>query len=472
MRGLREVRPTPEQHKLILNTSPGIRIIRGAAGSGKTTTALLMLRMALGFLLAERKRTGRTEPIHAVVFTFNRTLAAYVASMADDAIKLAEAKPGDVILEVTTLAKYARSHFPELGNKILDKKDQDTLLKANALGIALEPDFVVGEIEYLLGRFLPTNLSDYLDAERTGRGTTPRVEKKLRLEILENVIKPYIEYKQENGVVDWNDLTFGLATKKGMSIDIAIVDETQDFSANQLRAVVNQLADPCYATFVLDTAQRIYTRGFTWKEIGLDVRPEHTYRLERNYRNTTEIATFASQLLDERNFDEDATLPLFSATAMGNRLPVIFSGKFSEQVSFAIDFIKAEVDLTKETAAFLHPKGGGWFSYLRGELTVNGLEYAETTRVGEWPEGDEQIALSTIHSAKGLEFDHVFLLGLSDECFIYEDDDDDDAYLRVRRLVAMAITRARKSVTLGYKSETKPSFIDLFDASTFEPKTP
>lgn len=470
MRGLREVKPTPEQHKLILNTSPGVRIIRGAAGSGKTTTALLMLRMALGFLLSEKKRTGRVEPIHAVVFTFNRTLAAYVENLAQEAVKLVGARPEDVTLEITTLAKYARNHFPD--PKILDRKDQDTLLKSKASSVGLAPDFLVGEVEYLLGRFLPANLADYLDTERTGRGAMPRVEKKLRAEILEKVVTPYIETKRKLGVVDWNDLILDLADNMGEPIDIAVVDETQDFSANQLRAVVNQLANPSYATFVLDTAQRIYTRGFTWKEIGLDVRPEHTHRLERNYRNTTEIATFASQLLDEKKLDEDATLPLFSASVLGNRLPVIFEGKFSEQVRYALDFIRKEVDLTLETVAFLHPKGGGWFSYLKNALTGKGLDYAVTTRVGDWPEGDEQIALSTIHSAKGLEFDHVFLLGLSDECFAYEDDDDDDNYLCVRRLVAMAITRARKSVTLGHKEETKPSFVDLFDASTFEHKKP
>lgn len=468
MKSLREVKPTPEQHKLILSTSPGVRIIRGAAGSGKTTTALLMLRMALGFLLSEKKRTGRSEPIRAVVFTFNRTLAAYVESMAHEALRLVGADPRYVNLEITTLAKYARTHLPR--HEILDRAAQDDFIKSKASEVGLDPDFLVGEVEYLLGRFLPTNISDYLDAERTGRGAMPRVEKKLRIEIIEKVIKPYTDFKAQKKVLDWNDLILDLVAKNFSKIDIAVIDEAQDFSANQLRAVVNQLADPSYATFVLDTAQRIYTRGFTWKDVGLEIRPEHTYRLEKNYRNTAEIAALASQLLDEKKLDEDATLPLFSVSDLGNRLPVIFQGTFPEQVSYALGFIRNEVDLSKETVVFLHPKGGGWFSYLKQSLEKGGLPYSVMTRVGEWPDGDEQIALSTIHSAKGLEFDHVFMLGLSDECFIYEEDDDDDDYLRVRRLVAMGITRARKSVTLGYKKETKPSFIDLFKPSTFEIK--
>jgi len=44
MRVLANVRPTPEQLAIVSRNRPGIEVIRGAAGSGKTTTALLRLR--------------------------------------------------------------------------------------------------------------------------------------------------------------------------------------------------------------------------------------------------------------------------------------------------------------------------------------------------------------------------------------------------------------------------------------------
>ena len=49
------------------------------------------------------------------------------------------------------------------------------------------------------------------------------------------------------------------------------------------------------------------------------------------------------------------------------------------------------------------------------KLQENDIEYCELTRSSIWPTGSENIALSTIHSAKGLEFDHVLMPGLNQE---------------------------------------------------------
>ncbi|WP_416221498.1 3'-5' exonuclease [Rhodoferax sp.] len=43
--------------------------------------------------------------------------------------------------------------------------------------------------------------------------------------------------------------------------------------------------------------------------------------------------------------------------------------------------------------------------------TLGVLEYVEITKSRDWP-GAENVALSTIHSAKGLDFDHVIIIGL------------------------------------------------------------
>ncbi|UKD11516.1 hypothetical protein L3V59_00030 [Burkholderia aenigmatica] len=189
--------------------------------------------------------------------------------------------------------------------------------------------------------------------------------------------------------------------------------------------------------------------------------------LGRNYRNSKEIAVFAAQLLQGTRLDEDGTLPSSTEAIANGRLPVVLEGRYSAQVAQALAYIDAEVDLTTETVGFLHAKGGGWFDYLRAALDAAGLDFAELTRVNEWPPGDEAIALSTIHSVKGLEFDHVFMLGLSDECFSHGDEDEDEEYLRVRRLVAMGITRARKTVTIGYKADSRPKFVELMEQGTY-----
>jgi DNA helicase-2/ATP-dependent DNA helicase PcrA len=64
--------------------------------------------------------------------------------------------------------------------------------------------------------------------------------------------------------------------------------------------------------------------------------------------------------------------------------------------------------------------------------------------------GDGRVALMTLHAAKGLEFDAVFLTGLEDGVFPHaralkgEDPDDSEDMAEERRLCYVGFTRARK----------------------------
>jgi len=75
--------------------------------------------------------------------------------------------------------------------------------------------------------------------------------------------------------------------------------------------------------------------------------------------------------------------------------------------------------------------------------------------------------LSTIASAKGLEFDHVVMIGLNAELFEHGSDEEDDRLTRLRRSVAMAVGRARKSVIIGYKKSDEPALVRYMKNSTF-----
>jgi DNA helicase II / ATP-dependent DNA helicase PcrA len=69
--------------------------------------------------------------------------------------------------------------------------------------------------------------------------------------------------------------------------------------------------------------------------------------------------------------------------------------------------------------------------------------------------GQDAIQLMTVHSAKGLEFDCVFISGLEEGLFPHENSISDPAGLEEeRRLMYVAITRARKRLYLSH-SQTR-----------------
>ena len=69
--------------------------------------------------------------------------------------------------------------------------------------------------------------------------------------------------------------------------------------------------------------------------------------------------------------------------------------------------------------------------------------------VSEHNENSDVVTLMTIHSAKGLEFDHVFIIGLEEGLFPHNNSlYDDDELEEERRLCYVAVTRAKKTLTL------------------------
>lgn len=68
--------------------------------------------------------------------------------------------------------------------------------------------------------------------------------------------------------------------------------------------------------------------------------------------------------------------------------------------------------------------------------------------------GGNYVSLMTIHCAKGLEFDHVFLIGMNDGTFpsYRSRDERDDGMEEERRLAYVAMTRARKDLFMTTNS--------------------
>ena len=78
-------------------------------------------------------------------------------------------------------------------------------------------------------------------------------------------------------------------------------------------------------------------------------------------------------------------------------------------------------------------------------------EIALYTDIEQYNESDDAVVMMTMHSAKGLEFPNVFLVGFEDCLFPGQRSiGDQDEMEEERRLCYVAITRAKRSLTISY----------------------
>jgi DNA helicase-2/ATP-dependent DNA helicase PcrA len=129
---------------------------------------------------------------------------------------------------------------------------------------------------------------------------------------------------------------------------------------------------------------------------------------------------------------------------------------FVTQEGFGKDAVALPVDEQSAAAAPLSLSGslpvpdadtGEIMSPLAAFLTHASLEAGDNQAQA----GQDAIQLMTVHSAKGLEFDAVFITGLEEGLFPHENSlSDADGVEEERRLMYVAITRARKRLFMSF----------------------
>ena len=259
---------------------------------------------------------------------------------------------------------------------------------------------------------------------------------------LEGLRRDIANYKKEGNLLDYEDLIDRSIETLENNHNIRaiireryrylLVDEFQDTSENNFR-LLKQLIDPAHPNLfaVGDDWQSIY--GFRNARLEYIVNMKaffpmvRTVKLRINYRSKREIVKLSNRFIARNRYRTSKKL-------------VSYSGKGGIVSAYTVKSMEEECRCIERIIAGCEGEicllyRNNW----QGERISKQLNQMEQLR-------EHPPLMMTIHASKGLEFDCVIIAGISDKIIPDPASDIEEE----RRLLYVALTRARKTLCLMY----------------------
>jgi superfamily I DNA/RNA helicase/mRNA-degrading endonuclease RelE of RelBE toxin-antitoxin system len=461
---------TPDQQQYVDQARPGITVLKGVAGSGKTTVGV--------YRAINRAMEGR----RVALLTYNRTLAAVTRSLVESLIG-----PLPDNLTVTNIDRWIAGLLEERGvavPKVLSDAEclpllEQALAEVRQTGteavLEQRATFFRDEVARVIKGAGLREERQYLQVERHGRKSALGPDQR---RAVWRVYEAYQRKLAEAGACDWRDpalLAYEELSLRPLAepYDDVVIDEGQDLTPVQLRIAQRLVrgggGDPSARSFLLlgDAAQTIYSRGFAWRQAGIAAQGR-TFTLRRNHRNTRQIAEAAAELLAHNELlkaGPDFVAPEW--TERNGARPIILECDTADRELRAVR--ERLLDLVGDQRfrvsdfAVICPTGD-LCEKVRNDLLAAGLPSA-FHRDEEFDVLEEQVKVLTIHSAKGLEFPVVFLVGLREGILPHrpplrlESEERTLELERQRTLLYVGITRAAEALYLVTTSGARSDFL-------------
>jgi DNA helicase-2/ATP-dependent DNA helicase PcrA len=455
----------PTQFDLITRPAAGYLVIRGSAGSGKTTVALHRIAY-LAFA------DPRIDGPDTLVVVFSKALARYVAhvlpSLGLGAVRIRTYR--DWIRE------ECRRHFPDLPASPRD--DTPALVQRIKLHSAMDHALERQRDRVLGPRSMEQAFDDWASvltqrpllaevfAERApGQFSERDLDRfvawnRRRLEAL----SAYRAGDEESDAgLDpeddalllraWQQRVGPLLTRSRRPLRFrhAVIDEVQDFAPIEVRVLLGCLDSQASITLAGDTQQHVMQHaGFTswagfFQELGLEGAEVETLRV--SYRSSEEVMRFATSLLGDLYEDEEVV-----TTRSGPPVELFRWTDRGACVAFLSDVLREL--MTAEplaSVAVLTPSPAASDVYFEGLVRAE-LPRLRRIRDGEFP-FEAGIEVTEVEQVKGLEFDYVVVLDADAQSY-----PDTPA---ARRLLHVAATRAVHQLWMMSVGTPSPLLADI-----------
>ncbi len=453
----------PAQRQLVERDYSGPARVSGSAGTGKTIVAL---HRAV-FL------TRSNPDARVLLTTFSDTLANALRTKLRRLIS-SEPRLGERLEVHAMNAIGQRLYELNFGRpKIASRETINQLLKEVAGSIEghkFSQHFLWTEWEQVVDAWQLGSWESYRDVTRLGRKTRlPEQQRHMLWSIFDQVRSRL----KAGNLVTVSDMFSRLATHLAGSnhppFDFYVVDEAQDINVAQLRFLAALGAGrPNSLFFAGDLGQRIFQPPFSWKALGVEVRGR-SRTLRINYRTSHQIRMQADRLLGPQLSDVDGNTEERRGTTS------VFNGPLP--TIEALDTPEEEIEtvgkwLADRTSEGVKPHEVGVFVRYAAELERAIAAVKQAGLVGKVLDEHvetavDQVSISTMHLAKGLEFRAVVVMACDDEVIplqerietVADDADLQEVYDTERHLLYVACTRARDHL-LVTSGDVPSEFLD------------